>query len=941
MANEELISQYIDPAAIKANTDFLISEIKRAKAEFQKLSATKVNIQLAKSLPDITGGIAQAEQQAQAIIRSQEKITQVYKEQSEVLKQHGTVINAFDKAQADAAITATAFGNSQNKSTAALKKSSEESKKSSLELNKQTELKKQLDRQSAQELKNIVREENAVKGSLEQRRAALIRLNAVYDNQSPTERASAAGQRLQRVISGLDAQVKSLELTTGRAQRNVGNYPSAFDKIGASASKAFGYVRQLAYVLPGIGIAGIFSALFDVLGRVITATAYLGEKQTLLNGIYTEAAKASASQVSLLTILKEKLNDVNTTQADRAKYVKEYNKLADEGNKIDETQINNQKLINEKIQEQINLIVKRAIAKAAENKLDEQAAKVVEAQLQVSTFEKFKDARKLTQQEIREANREDQAEQVKNAALNRQNNNDALVNRSKYLNSVAAQNSNALEGQKKYNEAKLKLDREQAELDRQAGLLSPLISPESLSEKGSTAVSKTLKKLSDQISTAFEKFKLEQQRYIDLLNDGVEDEKNSFEDRIELLRSYTAERKVLINEQEKNDIAAIQNKLAVDVENLNKEKKKGADIAGINKEIAIITFNANEQIELIEKRSQIDRLKADDEFYKKKRKLSEDFQKEAEKIAKETAKGAAGAAADAENDEAAELEAKKKRILSFLDTIQNYWEKVSGVISGALNIGFTNRKNAVQDAIDGIERQKDAELKANDARVQSEQDKAANIAIINSRADQARELQRNKQRQIDQQQARAEKALAIFNITIDTAKNIVKATTLFGRITAALIGAAQLAIVLATPIPRFFKGKKKGQAYSGPAIVNDHPDGYTTEVIERGDGTIEIPKGRNVLTHIGADDIIHPDKNAWLNAILNAAHRDAISGTGVKEVKSNDAVLVAAMNKQTQKIVNAINNKTELHLGAGDRGMVALWKHGASTVKYIDQNTNW
>ena len=926
MANEELISQYIDPVAIKANTDFLIAEMRRAKAEFQNLTKTISSVKQAKSLPDITGGIAQAEQQAQAIIKSQEKITEVYKKQSEVLKQHGTVVSAFDKAQADAAISATAFGNSQNKATAAVKvavKENQDLLKAKLALSK-------AERSEAVELqKYSILKSEANKASKEE---ALRTLGLLTPYQELTKRYNVAAasakdlaaqfgvNSIQAKAAGKEAlslnkELQAIDRTVGQSQKNVGNYGSAFNKI-------LGPIRNIANILPGLGIAGIFGILFsgiekvtDEIDRLINKLNPLKTAQKAVNDTFKDFESATISALSKVSEVKSAFELASKGVITKKEALEIYNeKLGDTLGKTNDLN-EAERLVAAKA----DIFVKVTGIKAQAMSLFALSAKetvngiLAATKDQTTILDKafigllnFFGAYNKSAEAIAKAQGKGITQARKDAELNATAISDAA---------------------KKMLEEAEKLARD-AKLDFTIG------------DKAENSA-KVLKKLSDQISTAFEKFKLEQQRYIDLINDGVDDEKNSFEYRIELLRSYTAERKVLINEQEKNDIAAIRNKLAVDVENLNKEKKKGADIAGINKEIAIITFNANEQIELIEKRSQIDRLKADDEFYKKKRKLSEDFQKEAEKNAKETAKAVSGGNSDAEEDLGKVLEERKKKMLSFLDTIQYYWEKVSGVISGALNIGFTNRKNAVQDAIDGIERQKDAELKANDARVQSEQDKAANIAIINSRADQARELQRNKQRQIDQQQARAEKALAIFNITIDTAKNIVKATTLFGRITAALIGAAQLAIVLATPIPRFFKGKKKGQAYSGPAIVNDHPDGYTTEVIERGDGTIEIPKGRNVLTHIGADDIIHPDKNAWLNAILNAAHRDAISGTGVKEVKSNDAVLVAAMNKQTQKIVNAINNKTELHLGAGDRGMVALWKHGASTVKYIDQNTNW
>jgi hypothetical protein len=174
----------------------------------------------------------------------------------------GIVVNDLEKAQADAAMSANEWAAAQKKVTPELnanKKSSADLARIQQQNIKIAAEEKFLSAQRTAALKNQVREENAVKGSLEQRRAALIRLNAVYDNQSPTERASGAGQRLQKITAGLTAQVKELEIESGRAQRNVGNYPQAVKNTNAftgALSKAWGMLRYITYILPGIGIAG-------------------------------------------------------------------------------------------------------------------------------------------------------------------------------------------------------------------------------------------------------------------------------------------------------------------------------------------------------------------------------------------------------------------------------------------------------------------------------------------------------------------------------------------------------------------------------------------------------------------------------------------------------------------------------------------------------------
>jgi len=950
--SEELISQYIDPVAIKANTDFLIAEIARARAAYDQLSKTKINLQVAKPLTDITAGFAQAQKDTDSLVRSQEKLAQTFQQQQEIIKKTGSVVSEFDKAQADAAISATAYGNSQNKATTATKQAVQEDKalvKARQELvkaNSQANVELQGFRLQKTEANKAAKEEAQIALGLLSPYQQLSKkyneaaLNAkdlsVQFGANSIQAKTAAKEALL-----LNTQLQAIDKTVGQSQRNVGNYGSAFNKL-------LGPIRNIANILPGIGLSGLFLVAFELISKVAGATTFLGAKQQLLNDVYNDAAKSVGNQVASLTILQNKLNDINTSQTDRVKYVKEYNKIADEGNKIDERQINNIAEINKQIQAQIELIKKRAVAKAAESKLDEQAAKVVEAQLVVSQFEKFKDVRKLTKDEIKKANEEDKKEQKLNFDQNNKANSDALVQKSRYYNAVSIQNADAIEGQKKYNAARLKLDKEQAELDRQASLLSPLITADGISEKTKGAIN-SLRKLSDEVSTSFEQYKVQQEYYLELLNEAVDDETNIFDDRLAKLRIYTINRKQLIDEGEKAEIAAIRNKLAVDVDNLNKEKKKGADIAGINEEIRRITFNANQQIELIEKKSQVERLKADDDFYKKRKKLIDDDLKAKKdaadqeyeyeqftlnQIKKLREAQLAGMKKFDDLDREA-LEKKKKEMLSFLDTIQNYWNQLSGIISGAFNIGATRRKNLAQDAIDAIDKQKEADLKANDARVQSEQDKAANIAIINARAESQKEAQRQRQKRIDQQQAQVDKALAIFNITLSIAKAV--ASHLGKPYLIALdlaLGAAQLAIAFATPIPRFKGGKKN--SYEGLAVVGD---GGRPEVIERADGSIELTPAKDTLTHLGKKDIVHPSVDEWINAALGAANRDAVNGMRVTPGKKEDKVYGALM--QHTKLLKQIASKKELHIGATDRGLVAIHTWGANQVKYVNENTNW
>jgi TP901 family phage tail tape measure protein len=103
--------------------------------------------------------------------------------------------------------------------------------------------------QSTAELKNNAREMLNAKGSLEQRRAALIRLTTEYDRLSVAERNTSYGTRLKDTIKGVSDQLKQLEFETGRYGRNVGNYADGiaafFGSIKANILSAIGPIALL------------------------------------------------------------------------------------------------------------------------------------------------------------------------------------------------------------------------------------------------------------------------------------------------------------------------------------------------------------------------------------------------------------------------------------------------------------------------------------------------------------------------------------------------------------------------------------------------------------------------------------------------------------------------------------------------------------------------
>lgn len=148
-----------------------------------------------------------------------------------------------------------------------------------------------------------------------------------------------------------------------------------------------------------------------------------------------------------------------------------------------------------------------------------------------------------------------------------------------------------------------------------------------------------------------------------------------------------------------------------------------------------------------------------------------------------------------------------------------------------VNGAFDNEKNKVQKDIDLLETQKQIDIENVNNTVATEEEKADKIAIIEAKALANKEVLEQKQRHIDQRKARFQKAISVAEVAVNTAKDVAKISTgaaalsiipVVGPALAAAalsqipfaigIGAAQIAAILATPIPSYFTGTDNSKA---------------------------------------------------------------------------------------------------------------------------------
>ena len=111
------------------------------------------------------------------------------------------------------------------------------------DFNRQNEVLKQLRKSYTDNIKV----EGAAADSLVALRLQLRQLTAEYDRLSQADREADLGNNLVKQIQELNTQISAAEQATGRFQRNVGNYASAWNGLGMS-------VQQVARELPAMAM---------------------------------------------------------------------------------------------------------------------------------------------------------------------------------------------------------------------------------------------------------------------------------------------------------------------------------------------------------------------------------------------------------------------------------------------------------------------------------------------------------------------------------------------------------------------------------------------------------------------------------------------------------------------------------------------------------------
>jgi hypothetical protein len=277
----------------------------------------------------------------------------------------------------------------------------------------------------------------------------------------------------------------------------------------------------------------------------------------------------------------------------------------------------------------------------------------------------------------------------------------------------------------------------------------------------------------------------------------------------------------------------------------------------------------------------------------------------------------------------------KKVVDAYKDAAGAIQEAIFAVVEG----GFESQKNAIQGQIDLIAKQKQDSIDAENASGDAAQDKADKIATINAKAQADTERLQLRQKQLDIQKAKFEKARSIATIIERTAMAIMSALSEYPpniplSVLAGVTGAAQLAAVIATPIPQYKAGTPEGGHPGGLAITGD---GGRPEPIILPGGRVIMSPDTSTLMDLPKGTIVMPS----IEEMIARAEARVIRPIPVYngQVADNGSSKVAAeMRTGLRRLEQAINNKPVAVIHNTYAGVQVSFHSAQSRHEWINRN---
>lgn len=965
MANE-LISEYIDEGAIKRQTDFFISQLENISKKFDALEGREISLKGASSSKEVIESIKATAAANRELLKSQEDLAK------------GAIIaEKANQAQLRTQKEREKFSQEQIKTEQQLAKAQQEKIKIEQQNEKlsQSELRTQQQRiaesnkaiaAAQKEAKVVADEANVYKQlSKQYNDAALAAKNLALQQgaNSPVAKAAAIEAK------ALGDRLKDLDASVGQNQRNVGNYAQA---ISNSFGKAFGVIRQIAYIVPGLGIAGVFDliiqggvALYEMFTKNKKATEEASKaleryKENLKSA--NEEVSAEVSKIELIigaikseTLSKnERINAINELKKINPVY---FGQLDTEKSKIYDIELAYRKYTHS--------IIQSIEARVKEKELTEIVSKRLELQKQLNLVtrggaemqSKLGDdlyAEYLQFGRIFSLNKDERikagpivAEFVKQLEKEKA----TVGGLSKNYTLLKTASDKPLKATKEKDiktiaDAVDELNKELTAIGEQQdlGRIAPKEADinrvkaydkafEDIFKRGGNANTPIVQKLSLELDPIEQR--VLQQQLREFANKTFSPDKvlapaqSTMKQYFGIYKSYAQDEAKLYDEISQRQLVVLQTKEALKKAEVTKNYASGKiSKTEYENEILNITNEYGRKGFAI----QVEWLQREIDVLQVGTKAREDAEKKLADLKILLNKKVL-------TDDQTHFQQRAQILENFFQKAQGYANQITDIIGGVINNSVTNQKNVNQELDDQRQRTFENDVARINASSDTEQVKADKIKLLEAQRQAQKEKLERDNRKLDLERARFEKAQTITNVILGTTIAVLHqlATgdpfTAFARaIAVGAIGAAQLAVAIAAPLPRFFRGKNAGDNYEGNAWVDD---GGRIEPILREDGTLEMSNSATPrITHVKRNDIIFPSIEALRNRVA-MSQTDRVLSNGIL-VQSN-SIDLKPLEKKLDGVIYAYNSRPVNETVWTERGVITRVKNGFSETEYINK----
>ncbi len=275
------------------------------------------------------------------------------------------------------------------------------------------------------------------------------------------------------------------------------------------------------------------------------------------------------------------------------------------------------------------------------------------------------------------------------------------------------------------------------------------------------------------------------------------------------------------------------------------------------------------------------------------------------------------------------------------------WEKrlaqisqISNVIGSTFSQIYENRIQNIDNEIEKIDEEKEAQLEALDEMEISEDEREERKEAIEKKAEKQRKLLEKKKRDEQRKQAIIDRTNAMIQIAVDTAVGMIHLWRdpggLAGIALMSVLGAlsaAQMIAVAAQPLPKYAKGTEDHPG--GPAIVGD---GGKKEVIITPEGEYYITPNTPTVINIPAHSEILPDFSKAITSLATAPRLDTDitnqSFYGYVSLKNEIKELGDRLERSLEK------NRSNFSVSLDKNGVWKAYDEHKGNTTYINERLN-